>query len=324
MATPAMMPQTATQMDPYDQSILNALKTGYPGRDQSFYDEQLNYYRGKRGSGETSAWATGQPGRTMDDYWAARAGGMGAGGADAATAGQWAGGDAPAPGGGMTMGGGFSSQPVNGVASFNAPGLLAPYTKEFNPTNIQTILDAPAFQAAQANGMDELGRSAAASGTLLTGGFGKDLMKYSMGLSLGELNNQFNRDNSTFNTNRDTFYGNQNNAYNKLNGYTNTGAGIAQNVGGYGTAYANNSQVNANNQGTLLTNQGDSTAAAGMANAQNSNNTFGNIANGVWNAGQTPSGGWDWRSIFKPKTSTTGTPDPVQGSSSPRLLQPYA
>ncbi len=199
---------------------------------------------------------------------------------------------------GQMAGVGFSPNAQNGVASFNAPGLLAPYTKEFQGTDINTILNAPAFQADQANGIDELGRSAAAHGTLLTGGFGKDLMKYSMGLGLGELNNQFNRDLSTFGTNRDTFYGNQNNAFNKLSSFANTGANIANGLNQDSSGYAQNAQVNANNQGNLISGQGDASAAAGLANAQNTNQTLGGIAQSVFTGGN-GTDGFSWSNVFK-------------------------
>lgn len=243
---------------------------------------------------QPDTYGDGQVRSGWSPYWADRfgtPGAEGASGADRGGASTLVPGGVP-QGGGTSFGqmAGFSSQPVNGVASFNAPGLLAPYTKEFQPTNINTILNADAFKAAQANGMDELSRSAAARGTLLTGGFGKDLMKYSMGLSLGELNNQFNRDATTYGTNRDTFYGNQNNAFNKMNAFTNTGAGIAQNLGGYGSGYAQNAQVNANNQGGLITGQGDYDASTGLANASNTSNTVGNAAKNATEI--------DWAKIF--------------------------
>ncbi len=200
------------------------------------------------------------------------------------------------PGQGGQMGGGFSPNAQNGVASFNAPGLLAPYTKEFQPTDITTILNAPAYQAAQANGVDQIQRSAAGRGTLLTGGTLKDLAGYTQGLALGELNNQFNRDATTFGTNRDTFYGNQNNAFNKLSSFANTGANIASSLGQYGSSYANNAQQNANQSGDLLTGQGDATATNDINKGLNKGQTIGNLAT---NLGQV-----DWSKLFRRGTAT--------------------
>jgi hypothetical protein len=200
------------------------------------------------------------------------------------------------------MASGYSPNAVNGVASFNAPGLAAPYTKEFQPTDINTILQAPAFQAAQANGIDQIQRGAAAKGTLLTGGTLKDLSQWDMGLGLGALNDQFNRDATTYGTNRDTFNSNKSNAFNVLNGFANTGLNGAQTLGQFGSSYANNSQDNANNAANLTTNQGANNANAAAAQGANTNNA---ITGGVKAAS-----GTDWSGLFPKKP--LGTPNPYQ------------
>ncbi len=264
---------------------------GRPAPTEAEIQEAMNYAL------KPDVYSDGQTRSGWSEYWDNR---FGIPGNEGAAAGDKGGASTLVQGGqgqtlGQMAGGGFSPNAQNGVASFNAPGLLAPYTKEFQGTDINTILNAPAFQAAQANGIDELGRSAAARGTLLTGGFGKDLMKYSMGLGLGELNNQFNRDLSSYTTNRDTFQSNQNNAFNKLSSFANTGANIASNLGGYGSQYANNTQQNANNAGDILTGQGDATAQNDLAKGVNKGQTLGNLATNL--------GSVDWANMFKRRTT---------------------
>lgn len=256
---------------------------------------------------QPDTYSDGQVRSGWSEYWGNR---FGIPGNEGAAAGDKGGDATLVPGGqrqtlssmsqsGYGMPGGYSNQPVNGVASFNAPGLAAPYTKEFQPTDINTILDAPAFKAAQANGVDQIQRSAAARGTLLTGGTLKYLAGYTQGLALGELDKQFGRDATTYGTNRDTFYGNQNNAYNKLSGFANTGLNAAQTVGGYGTTYANNATQ-------LATGQGDANASATLAKGTNTNQTLGSLAT---NLGQV-----DWSKLFPKKA---GTPTAYPGAALP-------
>lgn len=202
------------------------------------------------------------------------------------------------PSGGSTYGGGgafqmpsgFSTNPSGPNAPFSAPGLLAPYNQTFTPTNINTILDSDAFKAAQANGVDQIQRSAAGRGTLLTGGTLKDLASWTNGLALGALNDQFNRDATTFGTNRDTFWGNENNAFNKLSNFSQLGLQGAGQLGGYGTTYGNTSQNNANQQSNLQTGQADANASNAIARANNTNATLGGLA--------TDAGSIDWSKLF--------------------------
>ncbi len=295
---------------------------GRPAPTEAEIQEAMNYAL------KPDVYSDGQTRSGWSEYWDNR---FGIPGNEGAAAGDKGGDSTLIQGGqGQTLGqmGGFSPNAQNGVASFNAPGLLAPYTKEFQPTDINSILNAPAFQAAQANGIDELGRSAAARGTLLTGGFGKDLMKYSMGLGLGELNNQFNRDATTYGTNRDTFFGNQNNAFNKLSSFANTGANIANNLNQNSSGYAQNAQVNANNQGNLMSGQGDASAAAGLAGAQNTNQTLGGIAQSVFTGGVGPDGKFSWGNLFKrpagnglPTIPTNTDGSATGGAAVPRLTR---
>lgn len=137
----------------FSSRIMNALQSGHPGKGQDFYNSQLQYYLGKNADpNEISAWATGEPGKTMQDYWVQRALGMGAGGADAATAGPYAGGDSFGSGGGggdyfsnlyNSIFGGFNfgMNPEYAGALSSAIGGFGDFAKTggFSPQDIQDI-----------------------------------------------------------------------------------------------------------------------------------------------------------------------------------------
>ena len=163
-----------------------------------------------------------------------------------------------APGG---MADGYSLQGANGLASFSAPGLNAPYTQQFQAP---TGTDDPGFQFAMEQGQEGLERSAAARGTLLTGGTLKDLAKYTTGMALQGYGDAWNRSKNVYDTNRGTFWGNQDRAYSKLSG----AAGIGADAAG---AYAANTGALAQQGANINATQ------TGVQN-QNWQNTFGTLA----------------------------------------------
>jgi hypothetical protein len=90
---------------------------------------------------------------------------------------------------------------------------IAPFTGQpptptaqpaFGGLNPATFEHSPDYQYLQDEMQKSLQRSAAARGTLLTGGFLKSLARNTAGIAAGDYGNQFNRDLSTYNTNRDT------------------------------------------------------------------------------------------------------------------------
>lgn len=189
-------------------------------------------------------------------------------------------GRAPA-GGGASSGGG---QTLGAMANGS---LLTPYGKEFDPNVALNILDTPAFKAAQQNATDALSRSAAAKGTLLTGGFAKDLSDYQMGMGPGAINDEYQRQIGGAGFNRDTLWGDQNNAYNKYLGFAQLGQQGASTLGGFGSGYATNTGNNARTSADLATGLGDAKAAGELARSQGRSSTLAAIANAA--------GGIDWR-----------------------------
>lgn len=156
---------------------------------------------------------------------------------------------------------GYSLNGINGLSSFSAPGLAAPFTQQFQAP---TGTDDPGFQFAMEQGQQGLERSAAARGTLLTGGTLKDLANYTTGAALQGYGDAWNRAKNVYDTNRGTFWGNQTNAFNKLSGLAGAGADAA-------SSYAANT-------GNLYQQQGANNAQQTATQNQNWQNTFGNLA----------------------------------------------
>lgn len=146
------------------------------------------------------------------------------------------GGGAPGALGGMIAGGG-----AGGMGQFG-PG-------------------SPFYDFPLAEGQKALERSAAAKGTLLTGGTAKALARYGQDYAYGRMGDHFNR----------------------LMGTAQLGLQGAQAAAGAGTSYGNQVGNTANNFGTnqsnLITGRGN-VQAAGQVGASNAwGNTIGNIAN---------------------------------------------
>lgn len=113
-----------------------------------------------------------------------------------------------------------------------------------------SIASSPAFQFRLAEGQKALERSAAARGGLNSGGFMKDLTRYSQGLASDEYGNQWNR----------------------LAGLAGVGQNSAQSLGGLGSNYANmmsqlyGAQGNANAAGQIAIGHGFSDSIRSLGN----------------------------------------------------------
>lgn len=166
-----------------------------------------------------------------------------------------------ASGGGLPPG--YSMTGVNNLASFNAPGINAPFTQQFKAP---TGTDDPGFQFALNKGLEAIERSAASKGTLLTGGAMKDLADYATGMALQGYGQQWNRDFNLWNAERDTYWGNQQNAFGRLNSLANLGLGAA-------TSYGNNASNISIGQGNVNAQAQVSGANARNAGIQNAVNT---------------------------------------------------
>lgn len=147
---------------------------------------------------------------------------------------------------------GWNSPFSSSAGNFQAPGMDA-------------AMNSPGFQFRLKEGLSALERSAAAKGTLLTGGTLKDLNSWAQDYAsneydkvynraLGENQMQYGRDFGEYGMNRDTFWTNQNNQYSRYMGLAGLGQQAAGQLGAYGSSYMN--------QGNdLMTGSGNAQAA---------------------------------------------------------------
>lgn len=113
----------------------------------------------------------------------------------------------PAGGGGAGAGG------AGGVGS-----LIAPWTENFQRRTPEQIAADPGFQFQQEQGENAVQRSAAAKGTLLTGGTLRRLTNFGQGLAHTYDQDFYNRDENEYLLRRDNFFQNQDRPYTKLSG----------------------------------------------------------------------------------------------------------
>ena len=123
------------------------------------------------------------------------------------------------------------------------------------------VAEDPSFQFRLQEGQKALERSAAAKGTLMTGGFSKALTRYAQDYASGEYQNIFNR----------------------LFSVSNMGLNAAQGAAGVGSTYSNNVGQNnanyANQYGDLVTGQGNAQAAGQIGSSNAWGGTIGDLAN---------------------------------------------
>lgn len=180
--------------------------------------------------------------------------------------------------GAMGMGGGFAVDPATGLppgysitpqygagpggayplSSFQAPGLVAPFTAPFQRP---VVTDDPGFQWRLDQGNKAIERGAAARGTLLSGGTLKDMLNYSQGLASQEYGNAYGRNMQEYLNAYNIYNNNQANAYNRLSGVAGMGQNASAGLGALGANYAANA-------GNLYQNRGD-VAAGGWVDIFN-------------------------------------------------------
>jgi hypothetical protein len=284
---------------------------------------------------ETGGW-TNQTGKGEDNinYWTSRIP------QDLAEAGRGGGGAGAAGGGGGAgfggMGGprpyGTSAAPEATPFSFAAFQAPAP----FEAPQLNETTD-PGYGARLTTGLDAIQRSAAAKGTLLTGGTLKGLNKFAQDYASNEYGNVYNRARGSYdtnfnqglqayNTNYNTAYqpwqsnfnnayqswsgnlGAQNQGYNQLFSLANMGYGAAGQQGALGTAYAGQAGnllgSQATNTGNLITGAGNAASAGTIGQA----NAFNQGLAGASNAAQT---------YYLSRLLNPGTPSTPAGQTPP-------
>jgi hypothetical protein len=190
--------------------------------------------------------------------------------------------------------------------------LLAPWTQAFTPPEAANLPDFvaptgiteendPGFQARMKLGSDALQHSAAARGTLLTGGTLKGLMQFGQDFASNEFGNVYNRAlqdygtkygkaNDTYaraageyDTARSNFYNNQDRPFDKLFSMSqldsqNMNAANANNLGWAGL-FAGTAQGGANAYNGYATDAAAAQAAGRVGSANAYNSLFGNLTN---------------------------------------------
>lgn len=165
--------------------------------------------------------------------------------------------------------------------------LMTPYGQTFSaPTDITEQND-PGYQARLKLGTDTLQHSAAARGSLLTGGTAKALDTYAQDYASNEYGNVYNRAFNTFTSNLNQYNQNQSNQFNRLAALAGVGQQAASTLGylGEGTAnsVANTGMTGAAQQAQQLNNAAAATASGYAAQGNIWGNAFSGIGNNISN-----------------------------------------
>lgn len=137
---------------------------------------------------------------------------------------------------------------------------------KFQAPTLQQARNTPGYQFTQQQGIDAIDRSAAAHGSLGTGGTLKNIQAYGTGLADQIYNDVFSRALQGQTTN-----------FNELMGVANLGENATQNV----NAAGNQAAVNV---GSLMTQQGNATAAGQVGSANAWSNGISGTSNGLLTA----------------------------------------
>ncbi len=137
-------------------------------------------------------------------------------------------------------GGGQPGYAGGGSTGLANGSLMAPWTGQFRAPTAEEALNSPGLQFAIQQGQQGIQNSAAAKGTLLTGGTLKDLTAYGTGAALQGYGDAYNRAVGEYGINRENFYANQDRPFSKLFNLSSLGAGAANQTGGFGSSYGTN------------------------------------------------------------------------------------
>ena len=205
------------------------------------------------------------------------------------------GGASPVGGSGMMSAGQFASAPspspsaspsfgnVNpNLGAFGSLMQANPYSTFTPPTGLTEQND-PGYQARLKLGTDALQKSAAARGSLLTGGTAKALDQFGQDYASNEFGNVYNRAFNTNAANFNNFANNQANQYNRLASLAGLGQTTAQQMGTLGQSAANSAANTGLSAAQMI---GQNINNAGAANASGyaaQGNIWGNTLAGLGN-----------------------------------------
>jgi hypothetical protein len=174
----------------------------------------------------------------------------------------------------------------NGQAGYGS--LMQGYGSFSAPTAAQAEAQ-PGYQFQLQQGLNSLQNSAAAQGTLLSGGTAAGIEQYGQQAATQDYSNVYNQMLGTYQTNYNTFQQNQANEYNRLSGLTNTGQQSADVLAQAQQAAAGNVgnvlTQQSNIQGNTLGNIGAAQAAGTVGQANAYTGAIGNVSNLASTAG---------------------------------------
>lgn len=184
-----------------------------------------------------------------------------------------------------TPSGSFGSLAQGWNTPFQSPG-------NFQAPTMDDAMNSPGFQFRLKEGLDALQRSAAAKGTLLTGGTLKDINSWAQdyasneydkvyGRALGENQLQYGRAWNEYGMDRDSFYQNQDNLFNRNFSLAQLGQQATGQLGAYGSSYTQ--QAN-----DLMTGAGNAQAAGTAAGANAWAPFYGTVGNILTGGQQQP------------------------------------
>ncbi len=173
----------------------------------------------------------------------------------------------------VKAGGGIPGAGNAGNAGSGAVGgMVAPWTQPFQAPTADQALQSPGLQFALQRGNDAIQKSAAARGTLLTGGTLKALNDWSQQTALQGYGDVYNRAMGEYGTARDNFFQNQDRPFGKYLSLAGLGQNAANAAGNYAGAYGNNLT-------DLTTGAGNAQAAGTVGSANSWGSTLGNLGN---------------------------------------------
>lgn len=179
-------------------------------------------------------------------------------------------------------------QPYGGVSSNTVPGtLISPYTGQFSLPSLGDLQGMPGYQAQLDAAQNAVQRSAAAKGTLLTGGTQKDLQDAAIGTAMQNYARLSDLSLGVQQGNYGIFKDNQDRPYSKLFNLSQLGLNASNSAANAGSAYGANTA-------NLQTGQGNANAASTIAQGNtNANviNSLGQVGAGLYDAYQNRNGG---------------------------------
>jgi hypothetical protein len=171
------------------------------------------------------------------------------------------------------------------LSAGTAPGgsLMQPYGQQFQaPTGLTEIND-PGYQARLKLGTDAMQRSAAARGSVLTGGTAKALNQFGQDYASNEYGNVYNRALSDYTTKYNAYNQDQGNQYNRLASLAGVGQTAANQLASQGQAASSNVSQNLLQTGQLIGNNINNAGAATASGYVNSGSNWAQGLSGIGN-----------------------------------------